>query len=194
MNKAELRKTLKNARTHFTGVAEASLKTAQNILACDAYRKAKHIMGYLAFGNELSVDYVLSQALSEGKQVFVPHMISENEFVPARLAEFGSFKFDSYGIRCVPPPVIIIDSKIIDLVLVPALACDKNGNRMGMGAGCYDRFLPQVNATKIGVVWEALLLEELPRDIWDVPLDFVACENGIIKISQQTGGNNFEME
>ena len=67
--KVELRKYFKRLRSQLTAeqAASGSLLTARQILACDAYRKASCIMGYLAFGNELSVDLVLQQALRDGK-------------------------------------------------------------------------------------------------------------------------------
>ena len=67
--KVELRKYFKRLRSQLTAeqAASGSLLTARQILACDAYRKANCIMGYLAFGNELSVDLVLQQALADGQ-------------------------------------------------------------------------------------------------------------------------------
>ena len=67
--KVELRKYFKRLRSQLTAeqAVSGSLLTARQILACDAYRKANCIMGYLAFGNELSVDLVLQQALADGK-------------------------------------------------------------------------------------------------------------------------------
>ena len=67
--KVELRKYFKRLRSQLTAeqAASGSLLTARQILACDAYRKASCIMGYLAFGNELSVDLVLQQALHDAR-------------------------------------------------------------------------------------------------------------------------------
>ena len=185
MDKKELRKKLKALRNNLTQeeVDVSSHLVAEKILACDAYRKAEHIMGYLAFGKELSVDEILKQALADGKRVYVPEIISQTEIRAVELERFTDFAYDCFGIRSVSEPVKVCNPKILDLVLVPAVAYDRAGNRMGMGAGYYDRFLPQTeNAIKIGVAYDALLQDELPYNEYDVPVPYLVSESGIVKI------------
>ena len=189
MDKIELRKKLKALRNNLTQdeVDVSSCLVAEKILACDAYRKAEHIMGYLAFGKELSVDGILKQALADGKRVYVPEIISQTEIRAVELESFTDFAYDRFGIRSVPEPVKVCNPKILDLVLVPAVAYDRAGNRMGMGAGYYDRFLPQTeNAIKIGVAYDALLQDELPYNEYDVPVPYLVSESGIVKIEGKT--------
>ena len=189
MDKKELRKKLKALRNNLTQdeVDVSSRLVAEKILACDAYRKAEHIMGYLAFGKELSVDGILKQALADGKRVYVPEIISQTEIRAVELESFTDFAYDRFGIRSVPEPVKVCNPKILDLVLVPAVAYDRAGNRMGMGAGYYDRFLPQTeNAIKIGVAYDALLQDELPYNEYDVPVPYLVSESGIVKIEGKT--------
>ena len=104
--KVELRKYFKRLRSQLTAeqAASGSLLTARQILACDAYRKASCIMGYLAFGNELSVDLVLQQALRDGKTVAVPLVQSATEMAPVQLQNMLDFELDRYGIRSVRQP------------------------------------------------------------------------------------------
>ena len=104
--KVELRKYFKRLRSQLTAeqAASGSLLTARQILACDAYRKANCIMGYLAFGNELSVDLVLQQALADGKTVAVPLVQSATEMAPVQLENMLEFELDRYGIRSVRQP------------------------------------------------------------------------------------------
>ena len=104
--KVELRKYFKRLRSQLTAeqAASGSLLTARQILACDAYRKASCIMGYLAFGNELSVDLVLQQALRDGKTVAVPLVQSATEMAPVQLENMLNFELDRYGIRSVHQP------------------------------------------------------------------------------------------
>ena len=189
MDQIELRKKLKALRNNLTQeeVSASSRLVAEKILACDAYRKAQHIMGYLAFGKELSVDEILKQALADGKHVYVPEIISQTEIRAVELESFTDFAYDRFGIRSVPEPVKVCNPKILDLVLVPAVAYDRAGNRMGMGAGYYDRFLPQTeNAIKIGVAYDALLQDELPYNEYDVPVPYLVSESGIVKIEGKT--------
>ena len=162
--KVELRKYFKRLRSQLTAeqAASGSLLTARQILACDAYRKANCIMGYLAFGNELSVDLVLQQALADGKTVAVPLVQSATEMAPVQL----------------------VQPQQLDLVLVPGVAFGRDGSRLGMGAGYYDRFLPQAeNALLMGIAYDAFIQPNLPRDEFDVLVQLLASESGITTLS-----------
>ena len=111
LDKIALRKALRQQRAQLTReqVTAAAEAVAQQILACDAFCKAKSIMGFLAFGKELSVDAVLLAALAMGKTVAVPHIVSATSFVPVRLAKMQDFELDRYGIRTVKPPLELIE-------------------------------------------------------------------------------------
>ena len=132
--KVELRKYFKRLRSQLTAeqAASGSLLTARQILACDAYRKANCIMGYLAFGNELSVDLVLQQALADGKTVAVPLVQSATEMAPVQLENMLDFELDRYGIRSVRQPAKLLQPQQLDLVLVPGVAFGRDGSRLGM--------------------------------------------------------------
>lgn len=183
--KQELRKHLKAMRSKLTTeyVVSSSDAVAQHILACDAYKNAKLIMGYLAFGKELSVDKVLLQALADGKKVVVPLIVSATEMEAAVISNLQDFCLDRYGIRSVREPVELVRPEAIDLVLVPGVAFGRDGSRMGMGAGYYDRFLERAfKAETIGVAYEKLLQDKLPADKYDIPVQYLVSETGIEKL------------
>jgi len=184
MDKKELRKKLKAQRNALTTeeVQHSSTLVCKHILESKAYKKAQYLLGYLAFGKELNVDIVLEQALKDGKRVYVPNIISATEFEAVELSDMHGFRLDRFGIRSVPEPLRVLDPAKLDLVLVPAVAFSRDGNRMGMGAGFYDRFLlkcPQ--AVKLGLAYKALLQEILPTDKYDVPLKYLVTEEGIVQ-------------
>ena len=184
--KVELRKYFKRLRSQLTAeqAASGSLLTARQILACDAYRKASCIMGYLAFGNELSVDLVLQQALADGKTVAVPLVQSATEMAPVQLENMLDFELDRYGIRSVRQPAKLLQPQQLDLILVPGVAFGRDGSRLGMGAGYYDRFLPQAeNALLMGIAYDAFIQPNLPRDEFDVLVQLLASESGITTLS-----------
>lgn len=183
--KQELRKHLKAIRNKLSSaqVSDSSEKVAQHILACDVYKKSKLIMGYLAFGKELSVDKVLLQALADGKKVVVPFITSATEMEAALFTGMENLCLDRFKIRCVAEPVQIINPNAIELVLVPGVAFGRDGSRMGMGAGYYDRFLLRApQAATIGVVYGDLLQEHLPTDEYDIPVHYLVSETGIEKL------------
>ena len=73
------------------------------------------------------------------------------------------------------------DIKKIDAVLVPGIAFDKNGARVGFGKGCYDRFLKNVSAIKIGVCYDFQICEKICDEEHDIKMDFLISENGMYK-------------
>lgn len=185
MDKVELRKQLKKLRSSLSPeyIISCSHSIAGYILQSEAYQRAESIMGYLAFGNEISVDYILSQALADNKKVYVPLVLSATEMQAARIESMQDFICDRYGIRSVAEPVESIAPELLDLILVPAVAFDRQGNRMGMGAGYYDRFLAHVpRKNTCGITCTALLQEMLPYDVNDVPVAALVDENGIRRI------------
>ena len=70
----------------------------------------------------------------------------------------------------------LIDLDNIDLILIPALACDRRGYRLGYGGGFYDRCLPNSTGFKAGIIFDDFYINVIPSDIWDVPLDAVITE------------------
>jgi 5-formyltetrahydrofolate cyclo-ligase len=101
-----------------------------------------------------------------------PHLIL-HPYDPARLVRhrFGMLEPDA--------SLLVIEPCELDLVLVPGVAFDQRGYRLGFGAGFYDRLLPQVTATKVGVVYAALIVDHVPHDEFDQRVDWLAYETGI---------------
>lgn len=88
----------------------------------------------------------------------------------------------AYGILQPIPSLPQIDLTQVGVILVPAVACDRRGYRLGYGAGFYDRFLPSQVGFKVGVVFADYQVEELPGDPWDIPMQAVCTEAGLVKV------------
>lgn len=186
-NKAEIREYLKMLRAQMPveQVNAVSQQVTRHVLACDAYRRAKCIMGYLAFGNEISVDQILKQALADGKIVSIPHIVSDTKIIAVPLKNMDSFHIGRFGIRSVSNPSEYLAPQEQELILVPGLAFGRDGSRMGMGAGYYDRFLPQAsNALLMGVAYDAMLQTALPCEKHDIFMQLLVSESGIININK----------
>ncbi|SHK14707.1 5-formyltetrahydrofolate cyclo-ligase [Thermocrinis minervae] len=77
-----------------------------------------------------------------------------------------------------------IEPQQVDLAFVPGLAFDLKGYRLGFGKGFYDKLLPRIRGEKVGVCFSFQVLEELPRDTWDVPVDYILTEDYIKEVER----------
>ena len=163
---------------------------AHHIMAHEVFQAARGVMGYMAIGSEASEGLVLEAALAQGKAVFlpkVPERPGERMLVGQvdKLSQETLAVFDErYGIwepRCTFETNDSAWMDKLDVVLVPACACTLDGWRCGYGAGYYDRFLRMLpeRVYRLGVVYGAQLVTEIPLESHDVRLDGVVTEDGI---------------
>lgn len=184
-NKNELRAELKKARNNLEPiyVEEASKLICQRIIVSSLYKNANVILAYLAFGKEVSCDELVTQALTDGKTVCIPYIIDKEHFLAAKLNSLENLVLDRYGIRTVAEPIIEVSHSDIDLILVPGLAFGRDGSRMGMGAGYYDRFLADTQAITLGLAYEKMLQDEIPTDEHDIAMEYIVTESNLIQCS-----------
>jgi 5-formyltetrahydrofolate cyclo-ligase len=131
--------------------------------------------------NEVNLIPLLQWILSNQKKLLVP-VVEGSVLISVELTSFNHLERNSFGVlepvACVPST---LESKI-DLVLVPLLAVDSKGNRLGYGKGYYDRFFKQLNSQvfKLGVAFEFQVLDCVPATQNDVRLDAVVTESGVM--------------
>ena len=88
-----------------------------------------------------------------------------------------------FGMAEPAPHLLQVPLNEIQLVLAPGLAFDRSGWRLGYGGGFFDRFLQDFGGISVGVVFQALLLEAVPHGEYDIPMAWLATEDGLIKVS-----------
>ena len=148
------------------------------------------IMYYVAFGSEVRTQESIAVALERGKIVLVPLCCTDGsrELTPCRLLDYAAeLEENRFGIL-EPKPEFCrpFAPEDIDLVLVPALAYDETGYRVGYGAGYYDRFLTKCsNALFVGLAYEIQIIESTFPSEWDIPVHKVITECRIISCTDQ---------
>ncbi len=174
MNKQELRAHIRTLKRQMT---EDEIVTKSNALCTlftqtDAYRNAKALYGYLSYNQEVRTMPILEQALRDGKRVALPKCYgSEMRFIYTDdLTLIGK---SSCG---VPEP--LADEPVADdetaLVLMPGLAFDREGHRMGYGGGYYDRFLAaEPDHPTVALCFDFQITEQIPTEEFDIPVDLV---------------------
>jgi 5-formyltetrahydrofolate cyclo-ligase len=135
------------------------------------FRKAKTVMFYIAFDGEVDTQEMIRKAQKLGKRVAVPVCRKDRTMRPCILHEGAKLKKGLYGIgEPIDREYVTLDA--IDLVVVPAVALDKNGNRLGRGKGYYDRFLKELPQGKpyIGLAFDFQILPRIPITELDMPV------------------------
>ncbi|MFA4843189.1 MAG: 5-formyltetrahydrofolate cyclo-ligase [Candidatus Omnitrophota bacterium] len=138
------------------------------------FRKAKNIMFYVSFDGEVKTQGMIKEAIRLGKTIAVP-VCTKNRMLEACLLEVGAkLVRGPYG-TWEPASQRCLNSKTIDLVVVPGLAFDKRGNRLGRGRGYYDRFLGKLKAksASVGLAFDFQILPAVPATKKDVAVQRV---------------------
>lgn len=170
--KTALRRQLMARREALTDaqVEAASANLAEQLWAHPLYRRAKTVYAYLSYRQEVRTEQIIRRAMSDGKQVAAPKVFGD---------ELRFFLLDAdsrieIGYRGIPEPAGGVPADDPNaLVLTPGLAFDRAGRRMGYGGGFYDRFLAAQPHPTIALCFDFQLLENLPIEAHDRPVDAV---------------------
>lgn len=174
LSKKELRAAIREQKKAMTpeDIAARSRELCRMALNTDAYRQAETVYGYLPFNQEVDLHPLLQQALSDGKQVALPKCYG-NEMRFILTDDLSHIQYTPFG---VPEPInnepLAQDDTA--LVIVPGLAFDEKGYRIGYGGGYYDRFLAlEPNHPTIALCYDFQLFPRLNTDLHDIPVDTV---------------------
>lgn len=170
--KAELRQKYKIKRKFFGSVQRqvADESIAKEFLNALGDRQSYFI--YNSFGTEADTHGIISALLAGGKRVYLPRVEGKN-IVPV---PFGKTQKGAFGVE---EPLGAAYPGDIEVTVVPLLAVNGKGYRLGYGGGYYDRYLKGARTLKVGLGYYFQLTEEFIADGWDEPLDLFVCERGI---------------
>lgn len=174
MDKKELRRAIREKKRAMTEdeIEYRSAKLAQLLYASDAYRNAQTIYGYLPYNQEVRTVPMLEQALRDGKRVAVPKVFGDE----MKFLYLEDLTQVAKGYAGIPEP-IADEPEAQDrtaLVLMPGLAFDPQGHRIGYGGGFYDKFLAaEPNHPTLALCYDFQLLPELETEEHDIPVDTV---------------------
>lgn len=179
--KDEIRQKNKKIRAGMTAeeVLKKSSMAANAFLTSNFYKDAKQIMIYMRLGNETDTADIIRNAFADGKLLVFPVTeLKTGIITPFYADEKTSFKKGSFSVF-EPDGTKKADMTKTDVIIVPGIAFDKSGGRIGFGKGCYDRLLKNTDAIKIGYCYGFQICEHVPCKEHDVKMDFLITENGI---------------
>ena len=174
MNKKELRTRIREQKRAMTPeeIRTASEQLGRLLRSHPLYRSARSVYGYLPYNQEVRTDAILARALEDGKRVAVPKVCGgEMKFL-----WLDDLSRVSPGYAGIPEPVS--DGPEADdpraLVLMPGLAFDRQGRRVGYGGGFYDRFLArEPDHPTLALCYGFQLVENIETEAFDIPVDIV---------------------
>lgn len=158
---------------------EKSASICQHLQAWDVFAKSKLTLVYCSFRGEPDLGILLQQQRSWGLPRCEGQQLKWHRWYPTSP---WTLRPGTYGITEPDPASPLVEPYNVDLILVPCLACDINGYRLGYGGGFYDRMLSDdtwKNKITIGIVYEYARLPQLPTEDWDIPLNGICTESGL---------------
>jgi 5-formyltetrahydrofolate cyclo-ligase len=183
--KRDIRRHVLEARDGMAGeaITAGSQAVVQRLIGLGPISTASTVLAYLAFGSEVSVDGLLCWGWNAGKRMAVPLCRpADRGLIACCIEGFDEVGRGWYGIRepkgerlrTVPPGEI-------DAIVVPGVAFDRQGRRLGFGGGYYDRFLAaETRAVRIGVAFACQVVAEVPAGPHDIPMNCIVTDREII--------------
>ena len=162
---------------------DASAAACANLHGLEAFRHASVVMLYMPLAGELDLTPAAIRCFGTGKTVCVPRVDwKRRDMEPVEISSFDDEILDADE-RGIPTPwqgAPVVPS-LIDLVVVPGLAFDARGNRLGRGGGFYDRFLRRLrrSATSVGPAFDAQIIDAVPADDRDFRVDIVVTDRRV---------------
>ena len=162
-------------RLNHPEIAKRSKTIQEFVIKSKEFEWAKVVGTYHALGSEVTTELIIKRAKILGKKIALPR-VEEDKITFYELSSTKSLIRGRFGILEPPPCEQMSD---IDILIMPGIAFDKKGNRLGYGMGFYDRLLSCKRIFSIGLAYSFQLLENLPHDKYDKRLDAIASEDGI---------------
>jgi len=175
MLKSDLRLLVRQRKRQFTQhqLCELSLPIIDRVR--NLLSDAKTVVAYYSLEDEVDTHGLIDELLAEGKTVFLPKVVSDYEMVLCKYTGTESLQKGAFGIMEPIGDEMTIGTNI-DVVLVPGMAFDEKGHRLGRGKGYYDRFLstlPEPHPHLIGVCFDFQKVDSVPTEACDIPVDLV---------------------
>ncbi len=185
--KALIRKEieLKRRALDAVWVHDASQSIVERLCGLDPVRNAKNVALYKAIPGEVYLENLFSRLWSDNKHTCIPVFNRQKKrYEIAEIDGHTLFATGHYGIQePVNPALVSMES--IDVVIVPGVAFDPAGHRLGRGGGYYDRLLTDFKGTIIAVAFGFQLLADIPCDDHDIPVDYIVTEAKNMKVQNE---------
>ena len=162
-------------------VFEKSRHIVKSLQTLPVYLSAKTVHCYVSWHNEVHTHELIKSMLVSGRRVVVPVVnMQEQSLVHSQIRSFDDLQKGTFGILEPKPEAMdLVAPEELDLVLVPGIAFDKRGYRLGYGGGFYDTFLAQTKTVKVGLAFDFQIVDLLPTREEDERVNLIVSEKRI---------------
>jgi 5-formyltetrahydrofolate cyclo-ligase len=146
-------------------------------------QSAKKIMIYYSIHKEVQTEAIINYLLKNGKTVALPVCTRERDLRAAVINDLSQLQPVAFGLMEPGPEATALDPKQLDLIVVPGVAFDEKGYRLGHGAGYYDRFLSKTtNSFKLGLAYDFQIVAEVPVESHDIGMNGILTPSRYLEI------------
>lgn len=185
--KAEIRRRIRTLRRELADKDLLSTRILSRLTAENFWQAADLILFYVDLPDEVRTTLLLQTSLLQGRKIAVPYC-DGNELRLTRLLQMQELAAAAFGVQEPVPelrrdPERMVDPAQVDLVLVPGLAFDRHGGRLGLGKGYYDRLLLRLrpDCLRVGLAFACQLIDRVPCEEHDQPVDVIVTERELIR-------------
>jgi 5-formyltetrahydrofolate cyclo-ligase len=182
--KRELRAEMRDRRRARPADEEDARRAAEHLAELDEFAAAGQIAIYASLPDELSTGPLFRLATAAGKRVALPRALPEGVLEFAWVERFEDLRPGRYGVAEPPRGCGAASLAEMDLVVVPGVAFDREGGRLGRGGGYYDRALSRVGERRpfvVGFASSVQIVEAVPREAFDQRVDAVVTEHAVLR-------------
>jgi 5-formyltetrahydrofolate cyclo-ligase len=187
LDKKKTRQRVLQQRRAFSATEKtpAEQRMLKFLQSWEIFRQAKTIHIFISKTDEPDTSPIIESAWESGKTVAVPCVVPESfELFHSQLKSFEDLSSGALGVlEPSPEGRIAMNPESFDLVIIPGVAFDRQGGRLGYGKGYYDRFLEQTAAFRLALAFNFQVLEKVPTEKHDVPMNGILTESGIIEVN-----------
>ena len=158
----------------------------EEIINSEIYKKSKKIFTYISFGSEVDTIKLIKYSFSNNKEVYVPKINKQTkDMIALKIHNFNNMSVDKWGII---EPNSVDKTNIgtdFDLIIMPGIAFDKQGNRVGYGGGYYDKYISKLNNTSnlLALAYDFQMIQDIESESHDIKVDFILTNKGFIKVN-----------
>ncbi len=170
---------------------ELSILITNRIISSSEWKESNKVFLFISFRNEVITDSIIEHGRIDKKKIYAP-LISKKNMEFFRIDNIGRQQLirNSYGILEPPKGLSPIIPDKDSIMLIPGVAFNKKGDRLGRGGGFYDRYLSKHRGfTKIAIGFFNQITQNIPTESWDIPMDIVITDKDFIYTGVENGSN-----